>query len=95
MLLMIMKMEVMPTLILSDRCLNRSSYFTLDHFSPFQQHCVIGVHFVLPQGEGPTAVVIFLKRKEEIRKSVGDLLKLLTLRLEIDRKKNPTITFLF
>lgn len=46
----------------------------------------------LPRGKGLTAVIIFVKQSEEIRKSVGDLLKLLSLRLE---SKKTKIMFLF
>lgn len=39
---------------------------------------LIKVYFAItPEGRGPTAVIISVKRREEIRKSVGDLLKLL------------------
>lgn len=60
------------------------SCFTFNHFPTFQR-CKSSFYFYL-EGKGPTAVIKFVKQREEIRKSVGDLLKPLALRLERRKK---------
>lgn len=60
------------------------SCFTFNHFPTFQR-CKSSFYFYL-EGKGPTAVIKFVKQREEIRKSVGDLLNTLALRLERRKK---------
>lgn len=60
-------------LSLTDVC-----HILLWSFPAFLKESLIKVYFAItPEGRGPTAVIISVKRREEIRKSVGDLLKLL------------------